>query len=214
MHYCISDIHGEYDRFLAMLEKIKFSDADTLYVLGDVIDRGSRGVEMLLDIMSRPNVHMILGNHEHMCLATLGPNNEIGARQLWESNGGSVTRKDLLVGEFRTRKSEILGFIAGLPDFMEVEVGGKKYHLVHGYPAANKHNRIWGRPVPNAERPFDDATAIIGHTPTIFLNGNDEAPLRIWRGNGIVDIDCGCGSGSKLRNLACLRLEDMAEFYV
>ena len=40
MTYCISDIHGCYDEFMALLEKIAFNPAaDTLYVLGDVIDR-------------------------------------------------------------------------------------------------------------------------------------------------------------------------------
>ena len=38
-HYVMGDIHGEADRFHAMLEKIHFSEADTLILLGDVIDR-------------------------------------------------------------------------------------------------------------------------------------------------------------------------------
>ena len=38
---------------------------------------------------------------------------------------------------------------------------------------------------------------------------------RIWHGNNIIDIDCGCGNlRSEHRRLACLRLDDMAEFYV
>ena len=214
MHYCIADTHAEYSRFLAILKRINFSDDDEMYILGDVIDRGPEGVRMLLDIMSRPNIHMILGNHESMCLAAIGPNNQIGAMQLWEQNGGRITRSDLL-GKFKSRKKEILDFMAELPDFIDLEIAdGKKFHLVHGCPAANKHDRIWGRPNPDAERPFDDATVIVGHTPTVFLNGDDGQPLRIWHGNGIIDIDCGCGSESKLRRLACLRLEDLAEFYV
>ena len=36
-HYVVSDIHGEADRFYAMLEKIRFSADDTLYILGDVM---------------------------------------------------------------------------------------------------------------------------------------------------------------------------------
>ena len=36
----MSDIHGEYDKYLAMLEQIDLSEDDTLYVLGDVVDRG------------------------------------------------------------------------------------------------------------------------------------------------------------------------------
>ena len=38
--YVISDIHGNYDLFMELLKKIKLSGKDTLYVLGDVVDRG------------------------------------------------------------------------------------------------------------------------------------------------------------------------------
>lgn len=34
MLYAMSDLHGEYQKYLAMLEKIKFSQEDTLYLLG------------------------------------------------------------------------------------------------------------------------------------------------------------------------------------
>ncbi len=40
-NYVISDIHGHYEYYVKMMEKIKFSNADMLYILGDVIDRGS-----------------------------------------------------------------------------------------------------------------------------------------------------------------------------
>ena len=38
--YIMSDIHGLYDRYEAMLKKIDLKEDDRLYVLGDVIDRG------------------------------------------------------------------------------------------------------------------------------------------------------------------------------
>lgn len=41
MRYIISDIHGCYAEYRELLEKICFSDADELYVLGDAMDRGS-----------------------------------------------------------------------------------------------------------------------------------------------------------------------------
>ena len=38
---------------------------------------------------------------------------------------------------------------------------------------------------------------------------------RFAGGDGIIDIDCGCGNRNAAhRRLACLRLDDMAEFYV
>ena len=66
MIYCMSDIQAEYGRYLAMLDKIHFSDVDTMHILGDVIDRNPDGLEILKDILVRPNMIMILGNHTDM----------------------------------------------------------------------------------------------------------------------------------------------------
>ena len=41
MRYLISDIHGCYDQYRQLLQKINFSSQDELYVLGDAVDRGS-----------------------------------------------------------------------------------------------------------------------------------------------------------------------------
>ncbi|MBR6834691.1 MAG: metallophosphoesterase, partial [Oscillospiraceae bacterium] len=54
MVYVMSDIHGEYDKYRRMLEKIRFSDNDILYILGDVVDRGPEPAKILLDMMKRP----------------------------------------------------------------------------------------------------------------------------------------------------------------
>ena len=213
--YCISDIHGEYSRYIAMLDLIHFSSEDTLYALGDVIDRHPNGVLVLQDIMQRDNVHMILGNHEQMLLDTLGPSNVFGARQLWQQNGGSSTRRELLYMRTAEERRTILRFVRGLPDHLDIEINGRAFHLVHGMVADNMEDRIWGRPEPPPEEPpIPGVTVICGHTPTNYLNGFDDQPFRIWHGEGIIDIDCGCGNTTPLRRLACLRLDDMKEFYV
>ena len=214
MIYCMSDIHGEFDRYLSMLQKICFTDEDTMYILGDVIDRGRYGIDILLDIMDRPNVHMILGNHEFMCLATLGPNSEIDARRIWQQNGGGVTRSCLLYGSGKQHRGKIIRFLMNLPDHMDVVVNGRAFHLVHGYPGDDKRDRIWSRPEPDSPAPMAGTTVIVGHTPTVYLRGCDGNPYRIWHGNEIIGIDCGCGNQTELRRLACLRLDDMREFYV
>ena len=43
MTYAMSDLHGESGRYQAMLERIRFSPEDTLFILGDVVDRGGIG---------------------------------------------------------------------------------------------------------------------------------------------------------------------------
>ena len=67
----MSDIHGQYDYFLDILKKINFSDEDILYVNGDVIDRGDQSIKLLQHILSKPNIVLLIGNHEHLMLQAL-----------------------------------------------------------------------------------------------------------------------------------------------
>jgi len=209
----MSDIHGEYDRFVKMLELIEFSEADTLYIIGDVIDRKPGGIDILKKIMASPNMIMLLGNHEQMCLDTLGPNNVCGRRNLWLQNGGGDTYCELMYMMTPAERHHILQYLSSLPDHLDIDVNGKKFHLVHGYPSDEPDIRIWERPLSFAPPPYPDRTVIVGHTPTCFMNLDESNPFAIWHGDGIIDIDCGCGNETPLRHLGCLRLDDMEEFY-
>lgn len=63
--YIISDIHGCYQEFLRMLDRIKFTDSDRLILAGDYIDRGPDSYKMLKWLEHCPeNVFFIRGNHE------------------------------------------------------------------------------------------------------------------------------------------------------
>ena len=62
--YVISDIHGEYERFMELLEEIELKDTDTLYVLGDVLDRGEHPIKVILKLMEMPNAFCIVGKSQ------------------------------------------------------------------------------------------------------------------------------------------------------
>ena len=49
MIYVLSDIHGQSRRFHSILSQIDLKDEDTLYILGDVIDRNPDGIRILRD---------------------------------------------------------------------------------------------------------------------------------------------------------------------
>ena len=69
MVYVTSDLHGyPPEKFKKLLEKAGFSASDFLVILGDVIDRGEYGAELLSWIIEQDNVELILGNHEIMLL--------------------------------------------------------------------------------------------------------------------------------------------------
>ena len=68
MIYVMSDIHGHISRFKSIMKQIRLKKTDHLYVLGDCIDRHPFGLPILKELYSKPNVTVLLGNHEHMML--------------------------------------------------------------------------------------------------------------------------------------------------
>lgn len=221
MTYAISDIHGHYDKYLAMLEKINFGDADTLYVLGDVIDRGEHGIKLLLDILHRPNAVMLLGNHEAMMLDTLLGFTQITAGSVtalgsWLLNGGGPTFKGYMDSESADRIS-ILEMLEKMPYYLEITVGENDFVLLHGgledflperpLGSYSRDDIVWAEP--DLEHGyFLDKFTVIGHTPTMSFGGEP----KIFRNGKLFDIDCGCAfDGGRL---GCLCLDNLEETYV
>lgn len=66
--FICSDIHGHFSLLEKQLEAIGFSQAnDRLFCLGDLIDRGDES-NLVIEYLSKPWLHSILGNHELMLL--------------------------------------------------------------------------------------------------------------------------------------------------
>lgn len=231
MTYVLGDVHGRYDKYQAMLEKIHFCDDDVLYVLGDVIDRGPDGVRILQDMMLRPNVIPLLGNHELLAAASLPwllseiteeslaklDQAHLGAFQDWMRNGGGPTLKALGALSQEERR-DILDYLREFSLYEELEVNGRSFVLVHGGLGNFSPDKaledytleelLFTRPEPDAAY-WSGRTVILGHTPTWYLSESGEN--KIFRAETWVDVDCGCGSGGPL---ACLCLDTMGEFYV
>lgn len=76
---------------------------------------------------------------------------------------------------------------------------------------------IWGRVFAESGSLYPDTVCVVGHTPTNFLTGRDDEVFRIWHGVGSSTSTAAAAadiSAPEHRRLACLRLDDMAEFYV
>lgn len=225
-HYVLSDVHGDIDRFHAMLRTIDFSEKDTLYILGDLFDRGNAPVPLLEEVMGNANMKMLLGNHEYMCLQCHSPEVTPADIRRWDLNNNLPTRLGLAMLSAERRQA-VLDYLRGLPTHFEAAVNGKQYYLVHGFPGQTVHDEVWNRPEPDTPAPIPGMQVIIGHTPVSGLGRTDEEEieyfrqltqqrdhLRIYHAPGFIDIDCGCGYNIPPMALACLRLEDGAEFYV
>ena len=64
--YVLSDIHGNFEIFKRMLEKIQFNSHDQLYILGDICDRGPCSLDIYFYIQKFDNITLLKGNHEYM----------------------------------------------------------------------------------------------------------------------------------------------------
>jgi serine/threonine protein phosphatase 1 len=232
MIYCVADIHGEYQRYLALLDKLQLQGEDTLYVLGDVVDRGAEGMKVLLDMMGRPNVVPLLGNHEYMAAVNLrflmqevtrDSLEDLDADDMqnlleWQEEGGTPT----IEGFQRlspAQRQAVLDYLGEFELYEEVEVNGQEYLLVHAGPRSyglnqpledfGLHDLIWSRL--DYSRPyFSDRIMVTGHTPTRLISENPR-PDYIFKGNGHIAIDCGAVYGGQL---GAVCLETGEEFYV
>lgn len=218
--YVISDIHGMYDKFLAMLELISFSDNDELYVIGDVMDRGAKPLEILDYIISHKNIHLIKGNHEAMFTDYF----ENGMSSLWHHNGGDTTHSQIVSRDYIYEES-LYKYISRLPYYKVVD----KFILVHaGVIFPDNHNELsleefldwqdeenslWSRSNVHSDKVFKDYTIICGHTPVQSINNNYD-DVKIIHKPGHTYIDCGCCFEKANGKLACLCLDNMREFYV
>lgn len=65
-HYIASDIHGNMAAYKAMIEYMEGQGDYTLYFLGDAIDRGADGFQIMKELLSRGDIFYFKGNHEDL----------------------------------------------------------------------------------------------------------------------------------------------------
>lgn len=231
--FVVSDIHGEYELFIRLLEAIHLKETDTLYVLGDILDRGPHPIQIIMKLMEMPNVVCLTGNHELMALECLEflmqeitemSIEKVDEKMLnnlvtWQYNGSKST-----IDEFRAlsreMQYEVIEFIKDFMIYEELTVCGKNYLLVHGglgnyYPGKDMEEYslkelIWDRAEYDIQY-FEDRYVVTGHTPTQEIMENSR-PGYVYKVNHHIAIDCGCNRRNG--RLAAVCLDTGREYYV
>ena len=226
MTYVISDIHGNFTKFKELLELIRFGEKDVMYVLGDIVDCGDEPIELLCDLSMRYNVLPVLGERDYKAQSLLSALDRVFSGETadaetmaevaeWISDGGKNTVEGFKALDTDMREG-VLDYLSDMALYEEITVKGEKYILVHAGiadfdPDASLDDYMpedfISEPLDPNTAYFDDATVIVGHTPTDELGGDG----MIYYGESSIFIDCGAANGGKL---GCLRLEDGEEFYV
>lgn len=229
MIYAMSDLHGCYELYLKMLDKIGFSDSDTLYLLGDYVDRGERGLDIILDIAGRKNVVPLMGNHDFYAfsvLSELRDNPEAIHSPIlqtkmtrWFANGGYETY-DQFNCLNEQKRNYILSVMDSFLNYADIEVLGRRFTMVHGGianydPEMSLDNYGFTElamvredyTVPKFNEP--GRYLVTGHTPTAYIDHSSKG--RIYRNHDHIAIDCGAVFNL---GLGCICLDTLEEFYV
>ncbi len=223
MTFVIANLHGELEKFRSLLELAHFSDKDTLYVLGDIVDYGRESIELVEDLSLRLNVYPIAGEHDYTAARMLAGYEKMTTKKVqptpefitgmteWVKDGGGVTMERFRELD-RDAKEGVLDYLCDLPLFEEFSVGGKDYLAVHagisGYRAGTDPDDYepadFFEEVPDPDYPLvEGKILLVGHEPT--KSG------KIERGNGTIYLDCGVRDGGKL---ALLCLDNGKEYYI
>ena len=219
--FVMSDIHGQYDLFLKMLDRINLKREDLLVIIGDICDRGKKSYEIYMKCMKMRklgyNLKFILGNHEDMLLEDL--ENDYSIRYETEysvfRNSKYFENKDMKDWHEENFLEEIEWLVKWLKNCPLV-ISGNENIFVHagldlnkGLEKQEKETVLWTREefwlMENVElEEYKGKNIYFGHTPNI--NGRISKKTDRIKG-----IDCGAFF---THFLGCVEVKSQKEIYV
>lgn len=153
--WVIPDIHGCFQTLKQLVEDcIHLTKEDSLYFLGDYIDRGLDGKSVIDYIMSLQHqgykIRYLIGNHEDFCMKSYEQDQrrfifKSNIQKGWEKYGGKTTLNSFGVKRPRDIDEKYIDWIRGGEYFIELD----KYILVHAGMNFNIQN------------PFDDVRSMM-----------------------------------------------------
>lgn len=231
MIYVIGDIHGCKEKYDKMLDTLSPGEHDAVFVLGDVIDAGDSGIEILMDMMYRANIYPVLGEREYYAKKLLPLIAQAGDitkaketltgedREMLEKWLGLKSQKTIeaFLAQTEEDKEAVLDYLDEFNPYEEIVCKGKKFILTH----AGIRNFEEGKSLEDyteedfvfAETDygkvyFPDAYLVTGHTPTVAIS--KELMGKVYAKKRHLAIDCAAAFGGRL---AAVCLDTLKVYY-
>jgi serine/threonine protein phosphatase 1 len=199
--FAIGDIHGCIRTFRYLVEEVlHFNETDTLFLLGDYIDRGpgsKETIDYIIRLMSVASVRPIMGNHEYMLLKSL-EDERFFTR--WRMNGcaetlvsfGATPSLAMDPASVHVIPSEYIKFFSTLPlyedsgDFLFVHGG---LDVKRENPLSDPETLLWTRNEDTPEEILGKRKLIHGHTPVELAAIQQRLDHPHTR---VINLDGGC----------------------
>lgn len=231
MIYVTAALHGYYDKYEALLKKLELDDEDMLFVLGDIVDGGDKGIEILMDMMLKPNVYPILGEHDLIAYEILSGIEKETRKDItaplskkladrcreWESHGGEGTL-DGFAKLSADDKTALLEYMEEFTLYEEIEAEGIDYVLCHNMPknftSDDSLDNYSAEEILSGEINYDrdyfpGKVLVTGEDVTIEIDPGTHG--RIYKNGTHVAVNCGGYLGGLT---AAYCLDTGEEFYV
>lgn len=207
--FVVSDIHGCYDQFFNVLDN--WDKEMQLVILGDLIDRGDKSLEVVQYVMELKNTYgdkvvCLKGNHEDMFLSFLDSPFEYG--ELFFANGGARTAFSFVDDEYlmfksyeerarqiKEKKKEV-EFLRNLDLYFEfgevLFVHAGINPLLKDWQFTSEADFMWTRNM-IYHKNETGLTIVFGHTPTQMIHENtDNNDIWVSKDKSYICIDGGC----------------------
>ncbi|HBA88849.1 MAG TPA: serine/threonine protein phosphatase [Geobacter sp.] len=209
--YAVGDVHGCCRTLEKMVEEaLRLEKNDTLYLLGDYIDRGpdSKGVLDYLMQLSETgfDIRPLLGNHEEMLLQSAAGDDM--SRRIWYFNGGFKTVQQFGVDAPTEIPPRYLDFLCKLPRVLSTD----RYVLVHAgldfstpdpINDTSRNDMLWERGTFVDTGRLGGRTLVTGHT----TNSLSEIENSLMTGHIMLDNGCWTKSETRFGNLVALDMD-------
>lgn len=190
----IGDIHGCIATFDLLLNKMNFSKSDSLYLVGDYIDRGPSSKDVIDKIITLKEegyrVVALRGNHEQMLLDNYIAEVDRG----WHQMGDEELLQSFGIKTLADIPEKYIQFCDSLPlyhednEFIVVHAG---FRFINHNPFNDKEALLWARDwYQNLDMEWlGNRIVIHGHT----MQPKQETELQFLnlKTDKVINIDCG-----------------------
>ncbi len=213
--FVIGDIHGCAKTFKKLLKEVlKVTKEDSIYLLGDYIDRGPNSKKVVNRIIKMKEngykIFPIMGNHELLLIDSI---NVIENHVYWFQNGAKQTLASFEINYAYELKPKYIEFFQNLPYYYILD----NFIIVHGGlnfniddPFQDKESMVWIRENNVDLQKTGGRRLITGHTPMPL----DKIQKSLSKNK--INLDGGCvyyNKHSFLGYLVALELNTMQLYF-
>ena len=200
--WIIGDVHGYFNTFQVLVEKLQLKGNDIVVMIGDLIDRGPTSAQVVGYVRTTEDFYCIRGNHEQMMIEGFDESEFFIERnydsRFWYHNGGRATESSYVAlysdaNAVLSKASDDVSWMKNLPteivldDWRFVHAG---YDQNHDVEEQDEQNHLWAREqFYTSRKPIDpNRTILFGHTVTFkYLHKDDSKAGLVWSSDVILD---------------------------